>query len=165
MGGKNSLPMKELAAILEKLGFTNVRTYIQSGNVVFEASHKVTAKDSERIVDAINAAKGFAPHTLILTQDSYRRAFASNPFPVDEGKHLHCFFLDRAPARPDVDRLNRLKGESEAFLLSGTFFYLFAPDGIGRSKLAPAVESALGVPATARNWNTVQKLASMLEGG
>ena len=62
-----------------------------------------------------------------------------------------------------TERLAGLRKETERFTLAGNIFYLFAPEGVGRSKLAAAAEAALGVPATARNWNTVMKLAAMLE--
>jgi uncharacterized protein (DUF1697 family) len=79
-----------------------------------------------------------------------------------EGKSLHFFFLASTPAKPDLDALAKLKSSSEEFKLGKNVFYLHAPDGIGRSKLAAKVEKALGVPATARNWNTVSKLMVMV---
>jgi len=103
------------------------------------------------------------PHTLILGEDDLHSAMENNPFSAADGKTMHFFFLESKPRQPNLDRLARLKAESEEFLLAENVFYLLAPNGIGRSKLAPAVESALGVPATARNWNTIAKLASMVE--
>ena len=78
------------------------------------------------------------------------------------GKELHLYFLVSRPKKPDLDRLDAVKARSERFALKDTVFYLYAPDGIGRSKLAAAVERSLGVAATARNWNTVEKLLEMV---
>jgi uncharacterized protein (DUF1697 family) len=162
VGGKNSLPMKELVEIFTSHGFVNVKTYIQSGNVVFQSPGVAGDEVAESLAQAIERAKGFRPRILILDEGALLRAIENNPYPTDAGKALHFYFLDSAPEQPNMDRLETLKAPSEAFVLTGNVFYLYAPDGIGRSKLAPAVEAALGVPATARNWNTVAKLASMV---
>lgn len=158
VGGRNQLPMKELTAILESLGFTSVRTYIQSGNAVFQSRGAAVVGP---IAATILKKRGFAPAVMLLTADDLAKAIAECPFDGSKGTALHLFFLDRPPEKPDLDSLERLKAKNEEFELRGKVFYLFAPDGIGRSKLAPAVERKLGVPATARNWNTVMKLGEM----
>ncbi len=163
VGGKNVLPMKELVGIFRAMGCDKIRTYIQSGNVVFTSGRTWGAQEAETIREAIFDAKGFSPHVLILGEDAWHAATGNNPFPTTEGKALHCFFLDSKPEQPDLERLAGLRKETERFTLAGNIFYLFAPEGVGRSKLAAAAEAALGVPATARNWNTVMKLAAMLE--
>jgi uncharacterized protein (DUF1697 family) len=71
-------------------------------------------------------------------------------------------FLEKHPAKPNLERLNELKTNSEEFMLGDKVFYLYAPEGVGRSKLAMNVERCLGVATTGRNWNTVSVLASML---
>jgi len=90
-------------------------------------------------------------------------AVENNPFTTEDGKALHFYFLNAYPNNPDLDRLLAVKSGSEAFKLHKKVFYLYAPDGIGRSKLAAKVEQCMGIPATARNWNTVKKLISMVE--
>ncbi len=163
VGGKNLLPMKDLAAILEELGSTNVQTYIQSGNVVFRNKATGAARLSQTIAAEIERAHGFLPHVLLLSPAELQRAIAANPFPEadSEPKSLHLFFTDAAPAKPDLKTLQALKSKSERFRLVGRVFYLHAPEGIGRSKLAARVEKALGAAATARNWRTVRKIAEM----
>jgi len=84
------------------------------------------------------------------------------PFSSDEGKLLHFCFLSEMPKEPDLESLEALKSESEEFRLINKVFYLYAPDGVGRSKLAAKVEKAMGVPVTARNWNTVRKIRSLI---
>lgn len=162
VGGKNSLPMKELVDIFRVLNCENVQTYIQSGNVVFTSPKKWGDNEASVVQKAIASKKGFAPHILILSGDELLKAIRQSPFPIEEGTALHLFFLDSMPKQPNLDRLAKLKAASEEFALIENVFYLSAPNGVGRSKLAPAVESVMGVPATARNWNTVKKLASML---
>jgi uncharacterized protein (DUF1697 family) len=164
VGGRNSLPMKELVAIFQSLAHKNIQTYIQSGNVVFQSEHKLTGKDCGEIGKAIFELKDFEPQVMILTEETLLSAIEENPYPTDIGKALHFFFLDSKPASPDFDRLLNLKAESEEITLKDSVFYLHAPEGIGRSKLAAVVEKALGVPGTGRNWNTVHKLAEMIKG-
>jgi uncharacterized protein (DUF1697 family) len=90
-------------------------------------------------------------------------AISANPFP-DPGNNpqsLHLWFMQDIPANPDYEKMQALKTANEAFELLGRVFYLHAPDGIGRSKLAQRVEHLLGVPATARNWRTVSKILAL----
>lgn len=165
VGGKNLLPMKELVSILESLGAQNVQTYIQSGNAVFKIAAEDTALLSERIRSEINLQHGFAPKILLLTPVELNKVIANNPFPEAETEpgHLHLGFLSATPPTPDFAKLDQLKSESEAYRLIGKVFYLHAPEGVGRSKLAAGCEKCLGVPMTDRNWNTVCKLREMAD--
>ena len=160
VGGKHRLPMKDLVRIVEEAGCRDVRTYIQSGNVVFRAGKQDRQTLARQISQKISAIHGSAPKVQ-LSGDELREAAAGNPFPTEEGKALHFFFLDAPAKAPDVAGLTGLKAASEEFKLHKDIFYLYAPEGIGRSKLAAKAEQCLGVPATARNWNTVRKLLEM----
>lgn len=163
VGGSNVLPMKELVGLLEGLGCVDVATRVQSGNAVFR--HRGRAPGlARRIRAAVGAAKGFEPDVLLLTADRFARAAASNPFPgaEDDPSKLHLFFLAAEPERPDLEALERLRSGDERFELRGDVFYLHAPAGIGRSKLAAGAERALGVPATARNWRTLQRVLELV---
>jgi uncharacterized protein (DUF1697 family) len=162
VGGKNILPMKDLVGILESMGCEIVKTYIQSGNAVFQLKGDKTKKIAEEISSKILESHGFEAKVHLMTIDELSDAVENNPFKKVEGKSLHFFFLTSAPAKPNLDDLTKLKSDSEKFKLHNNIFYLYAPDGIGRSKLAAKVEKALGVPATARNWNTVSKLMAMV---
>lgn len=161
VGGKNLLPMAELVAILEMIGYQNICTYIQSGNAVFSSRKNPGADDALEISREIHRKIGFEPKVMLLSAQQLQDAVNLNPFPTADGKALHFFFLESLPEKPDIEKLQSLKTESEQFLLDGKVFYLFAPDGVGRSKLAAGAEKAIGVPLTARNWNTVQKLATL----
>ena len=162
VGGKNTLPMKDLVTILEDLGCTNVRTYIQSGNVVYRSQKKCSNKTAKEIGSNIMASHGFEPNVMLLDESELDAAVENNPFKTHEGKGLHFYFLEATPKNPNLAKLTNLKSASEEFRLDGSVFYLYAPDGIGRSKLAAAVERNMGVAATARNWNTVTRLLSMV---
>lgn len=163
VGGKNLLPMAKLRGDLEGLGGEDVRTYIQSGNAVFRSSARSGAKLQEEIADTVEASYGFRVPILVLSTKELERALLENPFPeVTEGKSLHLFFLFAKPKRPDLDGLAALATKTEEFRLVERVFYLHAPDGIARSKLAARAEKSLGVGTTARNLRTVQKLVEMV---
>jgi uncharacterized protein (DUF1697 family) len=163
VGGKHILPMQELRDILAAVGCENVQTYNQSGNAVFTASATATSI-SNKISTAIDNGFGFAPQVLLLTADRFKAIAESNPFPEGEStpKSLHVSFLTEAPADPDLDALKELQADSEQFVLQNDAFFLLAPDGIGRSKLAAKVDRYLGVATTGRNWRTVSKLLDMI---
>lgn len=157
VGGKNILPMKALKAMLETQGYTAVKTYIQSGNVVLEAGRN----PQEELGLLIQREFGFSPDVMVLEKHSFESAVANNPYPDFEGKTVHFYFCKTTPAL-NVERLQKLSSDSEMYEVVGDVFYLHAPDGIGRSKLVAGVESGLGVSATGRNLNTVNKLREMI---
>jgi uncharacterized protein (DUF1697 family) len=161
VGGNNLLPMTELAGILERAGCTSVRTYIQSGNAVFSTRKRDPKKIADEIGAKILEVRGFRPKVMLLGLPELEQAIKNNPFKAAEGKALHFFFLESVPKKPDLAALTALEVESERFALEGTVFYLYTPEGFGRSKLAAKVERCLGVAGTARNWNTVARLMTM----
>lgn len=157
--------MKELRAVLERRGLQDVRTYLQSGNVVFRSGVIDRRELAQTIASAINESHGFIPEVLLLSLEELQAAIAANPFPEGEAepKTLHFYFLKSSPDSPDLEKLESLRSASERFELVESVFYLYAPDGVGRSKLAAKVERALGVPATARNWRSVSAVMSMAQ--
>lgn len=163
VGGHNLLPMKELVTLLENLGSSCVKTYIQSGNAVFRNKTVDSVSLSKRISVAIKENHGFEPRVLLLNLDELENAIVLNPFPEAEvePKTLHIFFLDSVPNNPDLDLLESIKRNNERFKLIDKLFYLHSPDGIRRSKLAARIEKLLGVSMTARNWRSVCKFLEM----
>ena len=159
MGGNNIIPMKELASLMTENGYTNVKTYIQSGNVVFNSNHE---PDSE-IGKLVEQKFGFKPEVLILSRSDLTQAIQNNPYSSVEGKFCHFGFCKSFPKTVNVAKLRELKTDTEHFSIKGSVFYLHAPDGIGRSKLAAKAEACMGVPVTSRNLNTVNKLSEMLK--
>ncbi len=167
VGGKNKLPMNLLKQILGELNCTNVQTYIQSGNVVFESRSGHAGRLSERIATAVNQQVGFRPAVMLLTAQQWIDAVRANPFPAAsvDPKSVHFFFLQTPAAKADLEKLNQNCCDTERFELTDSVFYLLAPDGIARSKLAGSCERWLGVTATARNYRTVQKILELVTAG
>ncbi len=159
------LPMKELQALLVELGCADVRTYIQSGNVVFRHKERQATGLSRMIGEAVLNRFYFAPLVLPVTVNHLKNALANNPFPTAEENPgtLHLFFLTATPTEADLDGMSQIKSDSEKFELIEQVFYLHAPDGVGRSKLAARAEKLLGVTATARNWRTARKMLELAE--
>ena len=163
VGGKNLLPMKELVAILEELGGSGIRTYIQSGNAVCVGPEGEAAALSRRIQNAVSARCGFEPQVLVLPATDIETAIRENPFAEADGepKSVHVGFLASVPTNPDLQALEDLRSDSERFQLVGGFFFLHAPEGMARSKLAARAEKHLGVTTTFRNWRTVRALQGL----
>lgn len=166
VGGKNIIPMGDLRQILVSLGYTNVRTYIQSGNCVFQTASGGAQSISTEISDAVQKRFGFAPRVMTLTSEALSAAIAANPYKenTDHSRTL-LFFLAEPAETADFDAIDSLREGNEAFEMSSRVFYLSAPDGIGRSKLAQNVERHLKVPTTARNLRTalkIQEIASQI---
>ncbi len=156
VGGRNILPMKELKSLLETKGYKNVKSYIQSGNVLVDSHEK--PDDSVRL--AIQSKYGFDPNIMIFEIAELETLLKRNPFSSDVGKSIHFFFCENKP-NPEWEKLEQLASATERFELKGNVFYLYAPDGIGRSKLAGKIEALLGVATTARNLNTVSRIIEM----
>jgi uncharacterized protein (DUF1697 family) len=163
-GGIRPLPMKDLVVALEGIGLKDVRTYIQSGNVVF-ASGKSAQQLARAIAKCIRASFGFDSKTFVLSVKDLERAIAANPFPQadDIPTSLHVFFLSEEPQAPQLDAMEKIKAESEQFELTKQVLYFYSPKGFGISKLGARVERLLGVDATARNWRTVRKLMELAQ--
>jgi len=164
VGGHHILPMKALRALLESLDCGDVATYIQSGNAVFSHAESNAATLEAAISGAIAESFGFETRVMLLSVDEFARCVNENPFSlaVEEPKALYLWFLSALAEDPDTEKMNSLKTGNEEYVLAGKVFYLLAPDGIGRSKLAASVEKLLGVPATARNFRTASKLCEMI---
>ena len=162
VGGRNKLPMKTFAAALEGLGCANVKTYIQSGNAVFDGTASVGD-----IGAAIKKVAGFAPNVFVISHSALKKAAKANPFVKEaaaNGKSVHLFFLDAAPKPDAVAALGELRRPREDFAVAGKALYLHTPDGLAGSKIAERIDRVLGVKTTARNWNTIAALMALAEG-
>ncbi len=165
VGGKNKLPMSKLVDILQQLHCRDVKTYIQSGNAIFRSNVEQAANLANEIGNTIQQRYGFHPKVLLLSWSELEKAAAKNPYckACKSGKELHLFFLEEKPGKPDLKKLAALQNDSEQFTLTDRVFYLYTPQGIGRSKLAAGVEKALGVAVTARNWNSICKMLELAQ--
>lgn len=162
--GQNMLRMERLRELCVEMRMKNVRTYVQSGNVVFEAQG--TASQSEQALERRLAGETRLPVTVIVkTAAEIGKVLGENPFVKEKGidtRKLHVTFLQKIPEKSAVDALSAIKAGPDRFRWIGRTIYLHCPEGYGRSKLSNmAVERVLGVRATTRNWNTVNTLYEM----
>ena len=156
--GGRTLPMAELREVVESLGFGDVRTYIQSGNVLFSAPRR----PKPDVVEAAIARRfGLEVDVMLRSPAELRRVIERNPFPNAEPSRLHVGFMARRPAPADVAALDEEAFAPEQFAILGTELYLHLPNGMGRTKLPDYVLRRVKVPTTVRNWNTVTKLAEL----
>lgn len=164
VGGNNILPMKDLRALLEAQGFEDVKTYIQSGNMVFRSGSDDAELLAKQIENAIEQDFGFRPPVLLLSNEELGAAVSANPYPEGDPKTVQfCFLFEPAPGT-DMDALHDLSIPSEEFALTDAVFYLHAPDGIGRSKLVAKMAQDIPSEMTVRNLRTVLKLQEMAQG-
>ena len=154
VGGTGKLPMSDLKGLCEKAGFRNVRTYIASGNVVAERDGS-EAEAKAALEAELRTYAGKPIGVIVRTGAEMARVVALNPFPDRAANLTAAIFLDRAPPS---NALSEIKGQAnEEVRLGAREIYVHYPDGIGRSKLRiPAARDG-----TARNMNTVAKLAAM----
>jgi len=166
LGGHNKISMEVLRDICVSLKLRNPRTYIQSGNVVFSSSESDPAKIAARIESAIEKRCGFRPSVMLRTTAEMRDVVARNPLagrPEVHPAKFAVFFLAVAPAVEIAGKVKAINVGEEEIHPSGREIYVYFPEGQGKSKLLPALNRTLKVPATARNWNTVLKLLAMAE--
>lgn len=165
VGGHNKLPMEDLVNDLAGVGLDEVRTIIQSGNVVFRSKRRSGSALAREIETAVEDAHGFRPAVLVLDLTGFRQRLDANPFPeaTADPKTLHLSFAAAEPSAPDLAAIERACSPTERWRLDGDVFYLHAPDGIGRSKLAAGAERWLKVPMTARNWRTLGRLRDLTD--
>lgn len=162
VGGANRVPMAELRAVAEGLGWSRVETLIASGNMVFDAEG---GDHAQALRAAIAARMGVDVPVLVLAGEDLAARVAACPFDPTAGKEVHGFLLF-GPARIVAEELARWKAPRETLVMQGLTVWLHAPDGIGRSKLADRLHKVLvGVDAplqmTGRNLNTLRTLVEM----
>jgi uncharacterized protein (DUF1697 family) len=165
--GGNVLKMERLRELWSELGFKNVRTYVQSGNVVFEAESS-RARFGPTIEPKLAGETRLPVSVIVRSATEMGKLIAINPFlneaDIDRAK-LHVTFLASAPTKESLVKLNGINAAGDRFHASGKEIYLHCPDGYGNTKLSNnALEKALSVRATTRNWNTVTTLYQMAVG-
>jgi uncharacterized protein (DUF1697 family) len=163
----NSVGAADLRRLFESLGFDDVRTLLQTGNVVFLVTGSVTPATLERRIEQA-AARLFGLQTDVMVRDAaaWREIVRSNPFPDearDDPSHLVVLLLKSAPRAGGVEALRTGITGRERVAAGTRALYLVYPDGIGRSKVTNIrIERAIGVSGTGRNWNTVLKIDALL---
>jgi uncharacterized protein (DUF1697 family) len=162
VGGNKLLKMADVKAAFEKLGLQNVRTHLQSGNVVFQTD----AKDRAKLGKALEGALGVEAKIMLRTAAELRKAIAANPLPdaTSQPSRFIVAFLSAKPTAAAMKALRDGYSGPETMELHGAELYIQYGDDMGRSKLNNALlERKLGVSATSRNWNTVTRLLEMAD--
>ena len=165
VSGHKIIKMERLRACFAALGFSNVKTYVQSGNVIFEAANDSPAGLSQKIEQNISRDFGFSVPVFLRTAEEMGEIIQRNPFlkdaALDQSK-LHITFLSDAPPKTALEQLQPLATKPEQLRILGREIYLFCPNGYGKTKLSnTAIEKKLSVGATTRNWRTVNTLLAM----
>jgi uncharacterized protein (DUF1697 family) len=156
--------MAELKALVEGLGHANARTYVNSGNVVFETERNDPDVIAEGMVQALKKHIGLPVPVVVRTAEELVEIVEKNPFPdaVKEPKTLHVSFLEVEPASALVDKLQEVERGADDFRVIGKQVYLFYPNFTSGAVFMPTgLDKALKVTATSRNWRTVTTLLEM----
>jgi len=163
VGGKNSVRMESLRAMHEHLGHKGVKSYIQSGNIVFSATGLARAH-SQKVAAAFVKEFGFAAKVIVVDVKRWDAIVKGNPyaaFAVENPKTVHAGICEGVPSAQGLKALLVRTGGRESFAIGEGVVYLHAPDGFGTSKFAAGMEKACGMPLTVRNWRTVETLGEM----
>jgi len=167
LGPHNKISMADLKALAEGSGLLGVKTVVQSGNLVFEAKAKTPAALEKLLEAALAEELGLKTPVVVRSAAEWRAALDENPFPKEaksDPSHLLLMPLKTKVEKSAVAELAKVIPGREQVKLGGQQLYLVYPDGIGESKLTAAlIEKKLGASGTARNWNTAQKIAALLE--
>jgi uncharacterized protein (DUF1697 family) len=166
LAGKNRLAMKELVSIFIQAGCHNVRTYIQSGNVIFDADCNVAARLPESIAAKIKSRFECRTQIILRTGKELCDIVRNNPF-IQAGAAedtLHTLFLADMPASSKIQVLDPHRSPPDEFIVRGREIYLRLPHGVARTKLTNSYfDSKLGTTGTLRNWRTVLRLAELVQ--
>jgi uncharacterized protein (DUF1697 family) len=162
VSGHKQVRMADLKHLYESLGFTNVETYVQSGNVIFNGPEKDKAKLAKQIESQIETTFGFSVPVLIRSADDFQRVIETHPFRREEPLRVLVTFLYERPDSSRLKTLSQYEDKVDQFAIGKQEIFLFCPGGYGRSKLSNTFfEKKLDVAATTRNWKTVNTLYEM----
>lgn len=165
VGGNKMIGMADLKTMLLALGYRRPRTLLQSGNVVFEAGARAPAKIEAELEAGVRKRFGIDVDVIVRTAAEWQKVIVSNPFPDEAARdpsRLVVLSMKEPIAAARVNMLQAAISGRETMRGGGRHAYIVYPDGMGRSKLTlTAIEKALGVRGTARNWNTVLKLKDL----
>lgn len=165
LGGHKKIKMDQLRASLEALGFDQVKTYIQSGNVVFKAPKTSPAGLCKKIETKIQSDFGHSVSVIVRTADEMEQVMTSNPFLKEKGvapEKLHVMFLSKAPEASAIEKVVALAPPPQQLRCIGQELYLYLPGGVAESFIMKKpVDRLLGVVTTMRNWRTVSTIHQM----
>jgi len=163
VSGQKAIKMSDLKSLYQEIGFQNVVTYIQSGNVVFDAESTNSSSAKKKIQSAIESKYHFQVPVEIRTNHQISKIIEACPFDsidlAENGTKVLLTFLSDSPLKKNIDELMKHVIGPDQLIINGKAVYLYCPNGYGKSKLSNNfLEKRLGVDATTRNWKTVQKL-------
>jgi len=165
VGRKRKIKMADLRKNLKDLGYENIRTYIQSGNVIFKSHHHSKQELEEQIESMIREEYEFNVPAIVKTSEELHGIWHGNPYVNERNEDiakLHVTFLTEAPTQIQKQAISEIDQPTDEFVVDGEFIYLFCPEGYGRTKFNNQFfERKLDVKATTRNWKTVRKLYEM----
>ena len=162
VGGRNRLPMEALEAFFQEAGCSEVRSVIQSGNVLFRATPAVAAAAPKRVAARVEKALGHRPAMVLRTRDELARVLEGNPLLAEglDAELLHVVFLADRPTRAAVAALDPARSLGDRFVVVGREVYLYLPRGVSGSRFtADYLDRTLGTMGTWRNWRTVRRVA------
>jgi uncharacterized protein (DUF1697 family) len=163
LGSHKKLAMPALRDLLGGLGYTDVATYLQSGNAVFTAPERPAARVAAEIEERLTAELGLATELILRTADELRAVIDHNRLEVRDPARLAVLFLREAPAAGWQDGFDPGRYAPEEVQPGEREVYFYFPDGIGRARLPTALGRRLRVPATMRNWRTVTNLLDLAD--
>jgi uncharacterized protein (DUF1697 family) len=163
VGGSKKIEMEKLRRLFESIGHSNVRSYIQSGNVIFDAESEDIHELQTLLETNMNKTFGFETKAILRTMKQIKTTIRENPFAKKDEHFLHVIFLQQNPKKDYVlEDIEKMKSGEEDFHISSREVYLYLPYGAGRTKLNNTLfEKKLGVFATTRNWNTVNAFLTL----
>lgn len=167
VSGHHVMKMTDLKSILSESGLKGISTYLQSGNIVFESALDNCSELEVLISKAIYKGFGFKIKVKVIEKDTFMESFKMNPFLIRSGIDTKQLYYLHLMGVPDVNAFEALQSDPrypEEMILQGELIYFYYPNGYGRSKLhGGIVEKKIKVSLTARNHNTMKKLATMLD--
>ncbi|MCK5672410.1 MAG: DUF1697 domain-containing protein [Spirochaetales bacterium] len=162
VSGKNIIKMADLKQLYETLGFMEVQTYIQSGNVIFRTKEQNIITIEKTIKEHIITHFGYDIPVLVIKSEKLKKIVETLPFTDIDTTKLHVTFLSNKCINPPLDQIIEKKASSELVHFTEEAVYIFCPDGYGKTKLSNNfLEKKLKVSATTRNWKTVNKLLEL----
>ena len=168
VSGHKAIPMVRLRKTFEGTGFEGVKSYVQSGNVIFETPASALDKLARKIEEGIRRDFGLSVTVILRTAGELKKIVKGNPFLTEKGidpTKLHITFLAKPPSKTALKNLETLPTSPDRFRLIDRQVYLYCPEGYGKSKLSnSAFEKTLLVDATTRNWRTTTTLCEMAAG-
>jgi len=169
MAGHNSIKMTELSLLYKRLGFKYIKTYVQSGNVIFKADEAVSEKETAQKIEAeIFRKYGYTVPVMIRSIEEIKSLLKTNPYlatPDFDPSKMAVIFLHEVVTDLQNEKMRNVNYPPDKFQITGREIFIYCPDGFGRTRLyTNFFENKMKVTGTARNWKTIKTILSLAEG-